>query len=99
MTLTFAETFPASEAIINNDDLQIISHSENNIFIHYYSKNAKKDFRFIGHEFVFKTGRKLKFFGTPFCHAPVFVTFDEKTKTLFSSDIFGSYDAGWELYL
>lgn len=54
----------------------------------------------MGNEFVFKTGRKLKFFATPFCHAPgSFVTFDEKTKTLFSSDIFGSYDSRWELYL
>jgi len=92
---------PQLEAIINNDDLQIISHAENNVFIHYYSKKTpKRDFRFMGNEFVFKTGRKLKFFATPFCHAPgSFVTFDEKTKTLFSSDIFGSYDSRWELYL
>lgn len=92
---------PQLEAIINNDDLQIISHAENNIFIHYYSKKTpKRDFRSIGHEFAFKTGRKLKFFATPFCHSPgSFVTFDEKTKTLFSSDLFGSYDAGWKLYL
>ena len=92
---------PQLEAIINRDDLEIISHSENNIFIHYYSKKTpKKDFRFLNHEFVFKTGRKLKFFATPFCHTPgSFVTFDEKTKTLFSSDIFGSYDSRWELFL
>jgi flavorubredoxin len=27
------------------------------------------------------------------------MTYDEKTKTLFSSDLFGSYDANWSLFL
>ena len=51
-------------------------------------------------EFVFQSGRRLTFHGTPFCHSPgSFVTYDERTKTLFSSDLFGSYDANWNLYL
>lgn len=92
---------PQLEAMIQTKELRIISHMENNVFIHYYSKKTPKlDYRVIGSEFVFETGRKLTFHGTPFCHAPgSFITFDTMTKTLFSSDLFGSYDPNWQLYL
>lgn len=94
-------SLPQLEAIINTKDLRIISQMENNVFIHYYStKTPKLDFRIINREYVFETGRKLEFYGTPFCHSPgSFITFDTKTKTLFSSDLFGSYDANWTLNL
>ncbi len=94
-------SLPQLEAIINSEELRIISHMENNVFIHYYSKRTPKvDYRVLGNEFVFQTGRKLQFYGTPFCHTPgSFVTYDVKTKTLFSSDLFGSYDANWQLFL
>ena len=92
---------PQLEAIINTTELRIISQMENNVFIHYYShKTPKVDYRVINREFVFATGRRLTFHGTPFCHSPgSFITFDEKSKTLFSSDLFGSYDANWSLFL
>lgn len=92
---------PQMEAIINSEDLRIISHMENNVFIHYYSAKTKKlDFRVLNREYIFGNGRRLTFHGTPFCHSPgSFMTFDEKTKTLFSSDIFGSYEANWNIYL
>lgn len=48
---------------------------------------------------TFKTGRKLRFFLTPYCHSPsAMVTYDEQNKILFSSDIFGAFDVKWELY-
>ena len=92
---------PQMEAIINTDELRIISQMENNVFIHYYSKKTPKvDYRVINSEFVFATGRRLTFHSTPFCHSPgSFMTYDEKTRTLFSSDLFGSYDANWSLYM
>ena len=91
---------PQMEAMINTPELHIISHAENNVFIHYYSKKTPKiDYRSINNEFVFESGRRLAFYGTPFCHAPgSFVTYDTKTKTLFSSDLFGSYDTEWALF-
>ncbi|MEZ4509340.1 MAG: MBL fold metallo-hydrolase [Eubacteriales bacterium] len=94
-------SLPQLEAIINSEELRIISHMENNVFIHYYSKRTPKvDYRVLNSEYVFSSGRKLKFYGTPFCHSPgSFMTYDVKTKTLFSSDLFGSYDADWNLYL
>ncbi|NLI53787.1 MAG: MBL fold metallo-hydrolase [Clostridiales bacterium] len=94
-------SLPQMEAIINTDELRIISHMENNVFIHYYSKKTPKtDFHTINSEYVFPSGRTLQFYATPFCHSPgSFMTYDTKTKTLFSSDLFGSYDANWNLYL
>lgn len=90
-------SLPQLEAIINNDALRIISHSENNVFIHYYSaKTEKLDFRELGNHYEFSTGRRLEFYATPYCHHPgSFVTYDTQTKTLFSSDLFGSFDARW----
>lgn len=92
---------PQLEELIGTKELRIISHTENNVFIRYYSsKTPMLDYRALNNEFVFETGRKLAFYGTPFCHAPgSFVTYDPATKTLFSSDIFGSYDSHWDLAL
>ncbi len=94
-------SLPQLEAIINNDALRIISHSENNVFIHYYSaKTEKLDFRELGNHYEFSTGRRLEFYATPYCHHPgSFVTYDTQTKTLFSSDLFGSFDTQWTLML
>lgn len=94
-------SLPQLEAIINTKELRIISHMENNVFIHYYSKKTPKlDYRVIGGAYTFQSGRMLEFYGTPFCHSPgSFMTYDTETKTLFSSDIFGSYDANWLLFL
>jgi len=94
-------SLPQLEAIINSDALRIISHPENNVFIHYYSsKTEKLDLRELDNHYDFATGRRLKFYATPYCHHPgSFVTYDTKTKTLFSSDLFGSFDTKWELLL
>lgn len=94
-------SLPQLESIINNEALRIISHVENNIFIHYYSPKTKKlDFRDLNNHYDFATGRRLEFYATPFCHQlGSFVTYDIQTKTLFSSDLFGSFDHQWNLIL
>jgi flavorubredoxin len=89
------------EDIIDRPDLKIISHKENNMFIRHYAISS----RLISHdainsEFVFSSGRKLQFINTPYSHsAGSFVTFDTKTSVLFTSDLFGSYGAKWDLFL
>ena len=89
------------EDIIDRPDLKIISHKENNMFIRHYAISS----RLISHdainsEFVFSSGRRLQFINTPYSHsAGSFVTFDTKTRVLFTSDLFGSYGAKWDLYL
>lgn len=94
-------SLPQLETIINNDALRIISHTENNVFIHYYSaKTEKLDYRELNSHYDFATGRRMEFYATPYCHHPgSFVTYDTQTKTLFSSDLFGSFDVQWELML
>jgi flavorubredoxin len=94
-------SLPQLESIISNDSLRIISHEDNNMFIHYYSsKTEKLDFRDLGNHFDFATGRRLEFYETPYCHQlGSFVTYDLQTKTLFSSDLFGSFDTVWKLFL
>ncbi|MBC8059436.1 MAG: MBL fold metallo-hydrolase [Clostridiaceae bacterium] len=89
------------EEIIGNEDLKIISHSENNIFIKHYSVSSPLlSITNMNYEFIFKTGRKLKFITTPYSHSPgSFITFDEKSGILFSSDLFGSYDMKQALFL
>lgn len=89
------------EEIIDNKNLKIISHSMNNVFIKHYSVSSPLlCITNINYEFVFKTGRKLKFITTPYSHSPgSFITFDEKSGILFTSDIFGSYDMKENLFL
>jgi len=91
---------PHMEAMIDSDDLKIISHYENNIFIKYYSaKSPRLCIDDINHKYEFSSGRRLEFIHVPYCHAPGnFITYDTKTKVLFSSDIFGAYDANWTFY-
>jgi flavorubredoxin len=46
-----------------------------------------------------KSGRTLKFIFAPFLHFPAaFMTYDEKSKILFSGDIFGGLSFDWNLY-
>ena len=91
---------PHMEAMIENPDLKIISHRENNIFINYYSaKSPRLCIEDLGLCFEFSSGRRLEFIRTPYCHSPgSFITYDTKTKVLFSSDIFGAYDSNWTFY-
>lgn len=94
-------SLPQLESIINTDSLRIISHKENNVFIHYYSgKTEKLDIHDLGRHYDFATGRRLEFCPTPYCHQPgSFATYDVQTKTLFPSDLFGSFDIVWKLFL
>lgn len=91
---------PHMEALINNPELKIISHDENNLFLNYYSsKSPKLCIEQLGFRYAFAGGRELRFIRTPYCHSPgSFVTLDTKTGVLFSSDLFGSYDTNWSLY-
>ena len=91
---------PHMEALIDNKELKILSHRENNIFINYYSTKSQKEcIEDLGFSYRFSSGRELKFIRTPYSHsAGSFVTYDTKTKVLFCSDLFGSYDKDWNLY-
>jgi len=91
---------PHMEALIASKELKIISHRENNVFINYYAtKSPMQCIETLDLNYEFKSGRILDFIHTPYSHSPgSFMTYDEKTKILFSSDIFGSFDTNWSLY-
>jgi len=89
--------------MIGSPDLKILAHSLDILFIKYYLE--KEHHRLLtsiegqDRSFDFQ-GRRLEFFDTPFAHnAGSFVTYDPRTRTLFSSDLFGSISREWELYL
>ncbi|MBI5593147.1 MAG: MBL fold metallo-hydrolase [Deltaproteobacteria bacterium] len=89
------------EDIIDRADLKIISDKENNMFIRHYAVSSRLvSIDSIDHVFQFSSGRKLQFFNTPYSHcAGSFVTYDTKTRVLFTSDLFGSYGDHWDLFL
>lgn len=86
-----------------NPDLKIISEKNSNVFISLYihrDKNHLLD-SIDAHDYAFElNGRRLEFIPTPYSHSPgSFVTYDTKTKTLFTSDLFGSYSISWDLLI
>jgi len=92
---------PNFEAAIGQKDLQIISASENMMFIRHYSIfSPLVSLSKLKFEYAFSSGRKLLFFKTPYPHsAGSFITFDPQTGVLFTSDLFGSYGVKWQLFL
>ena len=97
-------SLPQFEAIIDCEDLNIIADRREFTFIKYYtsfdsSKSKMISIDELNYEYEFSSGRKLKFIKTPYAHSPgSFMTYDSQTKTLFTSDIFGSFDENWSLY-
>lgn len=89
--------------ICNNPDIKILSDPENNIFISYYIEREKLHLLRSIDEYNLSYafgGRELLFIKTPYSHCPgSFVTYDTRTKTLFSSDLFGSMSSQWELFI
>lgn len=89
--------------ICANPALKVLSHTANNIFLRYYTGPEHHHhitaIKWNENELVLGS-RRLRFIETPYCHsAGSFVTYDEQTKTLFTSDLFGSFSSKWDLYL
>lgn len=87
----------------DNPDLRIISDKTSNVFISFYIHKDKYHLldSIDNHDYTFNlNGRMLEFVPTPYSHCPgSFVTYDKNTKTLFTSDLFGSYSIAWDLFL
>lgn len=99
-------SIPNLEDIIKRDDLKLISQKENNTFIEYYSVRSELVcIDEIDRKLTLESGRVLRFVPTPYAHsAGSFMTYDEKTGILFSSDLMGSIgvegvtDQSWNLF-
>jgi len=91
---------PEIEKAIGRDDLEIITHSRMTVLIKHYMVTSSY-YEIDKHDLKLETknGLTLEFLTTPYCHSPgAFVTYDPKTKVLFSSDIFGGLEESWEFY-
>jgi len=89
------------EDIIERDDLRIMSTLDNNFFIrHYGPSSALVDIAEYNDRFTFSSGRTLEFIRTPYAHSGgSFITYDELSGVVFTSDLFGSYGKEWELFI
>jgi flavorubredoxin len=92
---------PHFEDIIDRQDLQIIAAKSDHMFIHHYSVSSPViSLEELNHQFRFSSGRTLRFIPTPYAHnAGSYVTFDEHSGVLFSSDLFGSYGVELDLFM
>ena len=91
---------PEIEKLIDRDDLLIVTHSRMSLLIkHYLVTSDYYEIDKNENRLITKRGLKLDFLTTPYCHSPgAFVTYEPKSKTLFSGDIFGGIDQSWEFY-
>lgn len=82
------------EALIDRSDLRIVSKHENNVFIRYYGVRAALScIDEMEHRLVLASGRTLRFIPTPYAHtAGSFMTYDEQSGILFTSDLLGAFD-------
>ncbi|MBF0155189.1 MAG: MBL fold metallo-hydrolase [Magnetococcales bacterium] len=96
-------SLPNLEEMIGRADLKVISKGENNPFIsHYGCRSELHCIDKMALQLVLKSGRRVRFIPTPYAHAAgSFMTYDEKTGILFSSDLFGSLShcSGWQLFM
>jgi len=94
-----AASVPEMEKLISRNDLQIITHSRMVPLVKHYL--IQSDYYEIDkHDHQLQCGDlNLQFITTPYCHSPgAFVTYEPKTKTLFSGDIFGGIEESWEFF-
>ncbi len=91
---------PEIEKLIDRDDLLIVTHSRMSLLIkHYLVTSDYYEIDKNDNQLITPNGYRLDFRTTPYCHSPgAFVSYEPKTKTLFSGDIFGGLEESWEFY-
>lgn len=81
-------------------NFKIVTHWRTQTLVKYYG--IKSDYYLVNEnemKLTLKSGRTLGFVMTPYLHFPgAIVTYDNKTKILFSSDLFGAISYEWSLY-
>jgi len=88
------------EDVIENNQLRIAAHINTIRLIQH--QDLKSDFYAVeqnDYQITLKSGRVLKFMHIPFLHSPgAIVTYDTKTRSLFTGDIFGAVDGEWSIF-
>jgi two-component system, cell cycle response regulator len=79
---------------------KIALHWRTSLIVHYYGITSEyylvDEMNYV---LTLKSGRVLDFIHTPYLHFPgAIMVYDSKSKTLFSSDLFGAFSNNWQLY-
>jgi len=92
---------PVVEDIIDRADLRVAAHTNSiRLIRHYGIQSAFYAVEEHDYAITLNSGRVLEFMFTPYCHSPgAIVTYDTKTKSLFTSDIFGAVSGDWSLFV
>ncbi len=91
-------SIPLFEELIG-PHVKIITPTRAAVFMKYYDAKSEVIPVEDGEALTLSSGRVLRFIHTPYVHfAGSMVTYDVKTKTIFSSDIFGAFSIDWNLY-
>ena len=91
---------PVVEDVINSAELKIVAHGNVLRLIRHYGLQSPF-YAVEEHDFqlTLRSGRILKFMHTPYLHSPgAIVTYDSKTGSLFTSDLFGATSDNWSLF-
>ncbi len=88
------------EDVINNKDLKVVGHSNTirlirhlGIRSEFYATDKNDD------RLILASGREIQFLPTPYLHSPGSIaTYDTKSKSLFTSDIFAAMSSNWTLF-
>jgi len=94
-----AASLPSIDELVTRPDAVVVTHWRAEALLKHYGLRLPF-WRIEEHQWHLDLGdRRLRFLTTPYCHFPgAFVTFDEATGTLFSSDLFGGFSENWTLY-
>ncbi|MEN8177660.1 MAG: MBL fold metallo-hydrolase [Pseudomonadota bacterium] len=88
------------EDVVEHDDIRIAAHINTLRLIQHLGLKSK--FYAVNqndNQISLKSGRILEFVPVPFLHAPgAIMTYDRKTRSLFSGDVFGAIDDHWSLF-
>lgn len=91
---------PVVEDVINRRDLKVVAHTNSIRLIRHLGIRSefyavdKHDFKL-----TLQSGRELEFIFTPYLHSPgAIATYDRKTRSLFTSDIFAAVSRDWSLF-
>ncbi len=92
-------SLPRINEMVTREDARIVSHWRAVALLRHYGLEIPF-WNIEEHNWQLDLGgRRLTFVLTPYLHFPgAFCTFDSRTKTLFSSDIFGGFTENWTLY-
>lgn len=88
------------EDVIERSDLRIAAHTNTLRLIQHLGLSSElfaveKN----GNRMALKSGRTLEFLPVPYLHSPgAIMTYDRKTRSLFSGDLFGAVDSEWSLF-